>query len=150
MKPPIVLISVFTLSLLLFKAFTGEWKYVISGNIAMCCMLLFTGVAHFVFTKGMVMMMPCFIPYKREMIYSTGVLEFLLGIGLVIQQTRHISSILIIIFFIVLLPANISAALRHLNIEKGDYSGPGLRYLWFRIPLQLIFILWVWLFNLQK
>ncbi len=150
MKPPIVLISVFTLSLLLFKAFTGEWKYFISGNIAMCCMLLFTGVAHFVFTKGMVMMMPSFIPYKREMIYSTGVLEFLLGIGLVIPQTRHISSILIIIFFIVLLPANISAAFSHVNIEQADYSGPGLRYLWFRIPLQLIFILWVWLFNLQK
>ncbi len=89
-------------------------------------------------------------PIKREMIYLTGVLEFLLGIGLVIPQTRHISSILIIIFFILLLPANIYAALRHVNIEKGDYSGPGLRYLWFRIPLQLIFIQWVWLFNLQK
>ncbi len=150
MKPPIVLISVFTLTLLLFKAFTGEWKYVISGNIAMCCMLLFTSVAHFAFTKGMVLMMPSIIPFKKEMVYLTGVLELLLAIGLALPQTRYIASIIIIIFYIFLLPANISAAVRHVNIEKADFTGDGLGYLWFRIPLQLIFILWVWLFNIHK
>lgn len=150
MKPLIVLISVFTFTLLLFKAFTGEWKYTISGNIAMCCMLLFTSVAHFAFTKGMVLMMPSIIPFKKEMVYLTRVLELLLAIGLALPQTRYIASIIVIIFFIFLLPANISAAVRHVNIEKADFTGDGLGYLWFRIPLQLIFILWVWLFNIYK
>ncbi|MGI8583445.1 MAG: DoxX family protein [Chitinophagaceae bacterium] len=127
MKPPIVLLSVFALSLILFKIFTGEWKYVISGNIAMCCMLLFTSVAHFAFTKGMVMMMPSIIPFKKEMVYLTGVLELLLAIGLALPQTRYIASIIIIIFFIILLPANISAAAMHVNIKKADFTGKGVR-----------------------
>ena len=43
-----------------------------SGRIAMSAMLAFTAVAHFVFTKGMTMMLPDFIPYKIETVYLTG------------------------------------------------------------------------------
>lgn len=149
MKPFIVLLSVFVVSTALFKAFTGEWKYIISGNIAMCCTLLFTSVAHFAFTEGMILMMPSFMPFKKEIVYLTGVLELVLAISLLFPQTRYFASVIIIIFFIFLLPANISAAIKHVNIEKADFSGDGLGYLWFRIPLQLIFILWVWIFNIK-
>ncbi len=95
-------------------------------------------------------MMPSIIPFKKEMVYLTGVLELLLAVGLALPQTRYIASVILIIFFIFLLPANISAAVRHVNIEKADFTGDGLGYLWLRIPLQLLFILWVWLFNIHK
>ena len=77
------------------------------------------------------------------MVYFTGILELAAAPGLIIPQTRHIAAILLIIFFILLLPANIIAAKQKINIEKASYGGPGLSYLWFRIPLQLFFIVWV-------
>jgi len=59
---------------------------------------------------------------------------------LIIPQTRHVAAILLIIFFILLLPANIIAAKQKINIEKASYGGRGLSYLWFRIPLQLFLL----------
>lgn len=150
MKPFLLLLITFSISLLLFKLFSGEFNYKFSGNIAMCCMLFFTGVAHFTFTKGMVMMMPPVVPYKTGMIYLTGIMEFLLGIGLIIPQSRYVSAIILIAFFVALLPANVEASLKHINIEKADFTGNGLRYLWFRIPLQIVFIVWVWFFGIKN
>lgn len=45
-----------------------------------------------------------------------------------------------------MLPANIIAAKQKINLEKASYDGPGLAYLWFRIPLQVLFIGWVLFF----
>ncbi len=149
MKPVFVLISVFVLSLLARAVFVKEWNYVLAGNIAMGAMMIFTSVAHFAFAKGMVMMMPSFLPMKQFLVYITGLMEALLGIGLVMSSTRYYAAIALIIFFILVLPANIMAAKRKVNIEKADYTGPGLSYLKFRIPLQLFFIAWVWYFGIR-
>ncbi|MGH2645000.1 MAG: hypothetical protein ACRDE2_13690, partial [Chitinophagaceae bacterium] len=52
---------------------------------------------------------------------------------------------LLILFFILILPANISAATRHIDYQKPIAEGNGLAYLWFRIPLQILFIVWTYL-----
>lgn len=65
MKPLIVLLSVFSISLLVMKMLYANFEFALSGRIAMSAMLLFTAVAHFVFTKGMAMMLPKFIPIRR-------------------------------------------------------------------------------------
>jgi uncharacterized membrane protein len=44
-----------------------------------------------------------------------------------------------------LLPANIKAAKEHIDYQKGNFEGSGLKYLWFRMPLQILFILWIYL-----
>jgi len=49
----------------------------------------------------------------------------------------------LILFFILILPANILAALKKVDYQKGTNDGPGAGYLWFRIPLQIFFIAWV-------
>ena len=66
--------------------------------------------------------------------------------GLLIPRLQEITAWLLIVFFIVILPANISAALKHIDYEKGTYEGPGANYLWFRVPLQLFFMAWVYYF----
>jgi hypothetical protein len=47
------------------------------------------------------------------------------------------------------LSANINAAIHKVDYEKATYEGPGISYLWFRIPLQLLFIAWVAYFGLE-
>ena len=34
--------------------------------------------------------------------------------------------------------------MNHVNYETGASDGNGMKYLWFRIPLQVFFILWVY------
>lgn len=93
----------------------------------------------------MTMMIPSGIPLKTEIVYLTGVLEILLGIGLIIPGFKVYSAWVLIIFFIVLLPANINAAVKHIDYQKGTFDGNGLAYLWFRVPLQIVFIFWTYL-----
>lgn len=145
MKPLIVLLAVFIVSLLTTKFVRGNFEFALSGRIAMAVMLLFTAIGHFVFTKGMSMMLPDFIPYKTEVVYLTGIIEIAGAIGLFIPNFRILTAWLLIAFFILILPANIYAALKHIDYQKGTFDGNGLTYLWFRVPLQILFIIWTYL-----
>lgn len=149
MKPFILLLVVFAGTASTCKLFTESWNLPFSGNLAMAVMLCFTALGHFMFVRGMSMMIPDFIPYKQQLVYLTGIAEILLGLGLLFQPYRAAVGMMLIIFFILVLPMNIYAAYRNLNYEKGTFDGGGLRYLWFRIPLQLFFIAWVWYFALN-
>jgi uncharacterized membrane protein len=149
MKPLVVLVISFLLSLVIIELIAKQWNFILAGNIAMCIMLCFTSIGHFAFTKGMQMMMPQFIPFKKELVYITGGIEVVAGISLLFSQFRYAASIFLIIFFILLLPANINAAIRHIDYEKADFNGSGVNYLWFRIPLQILFIAWVWYFGIK-
>ena len=150
MKPLVVLALSFLLSLVIIKLITAQWNFILAGNIAMCIMLCFTAVGHFAFTKGMVMMMPQFIPFKKELVYITGIIEVFAGMSLLFPQLRYAASIFLVIFFILLLPANINAAIRHIDYEKADFTGSGHNYLWFRVPLQILLIAWVWYFGIKR
>ena len=149
MKPLLVLLIVFAIALLATKILQHDWNFIFAGNAAMSTMLLFTAIGHFVYSKGMVMMMPGFIPFKTAMVYLTGLIEIAAAIGLLILSTRHFTAFMLIIFFITILPANINAAIHKVDFQKGTYAGSGTNYLWFRVPLQVFFIIWVWYFGFK-
>lgn len=147
MKVLLVLIIGFILTTVISRLFVDDWNIMLSGNIAMMLMLWFASLGHFMFTKGMVMMMPAFIPFKGAVVYLTGIMEIVLGPLLVVNATRHIAGIILLVMFVVMLPANINAAIKHVDFEKATYDGSGTGYLWFRIPLQILFITWILYFS---
>lgn len=149
MKPLIVLLAVFGIALLVTKIRYGNFEYALSGRIAMSVMLLFTAVAHFAFTRGMAMMLPDFIQYKTEVVYLTAIIEIAAAIGMFIPNFKEINAWLLISFFILILPANIYASIKHVDYQKGSFDGNGLVYLWFRIPLQILFIVWTYLSSIK-
>ncbi len=149
MKPLIVLFSAFAISLVVLKIFKGSFEFGLSGRIAMSAMLIFTAIAHFAFTKGMEMMLPSFIPYKTQVIYLTGIIEFAAAIGILIPAFRTITGFLLIAFFLLILPANVLAAIKNIDYQKANFYGNGINYLWFRIPLQVLFILWTYFFIIK-
>jgi len=149
MKPLIVLLITFTFALFVLKLVQGKYNIACSARIAMSIMLLFTALGHFLYTDGMAMMIPDFIPLKKELIYFTAVVEILAAIGLHISQFRPITAWLLMLFFILMLPANIKASIEQLNYQTGTYDGKGLTYLWFRIPLQVLFIIWVYISSIK-
>lgn len=144
MKPLFVLLGTFVISFFLIKLFTKTFDYPLSGRIAMAVMLVFTAIGHFAFTKGMTMMLPDFIPFKTEIIYLTAIIEIIAALGLVIPSFRVWTGWALILFFILLLPGNIKAAIQHIDYQTGTFDGNGPNYLWFRIPLQILFIAWTY------
>lgn len=150
MKPLFVLLGSFGIAFVILKITGRYWNFISAGNIAMSIMLSFTAIGHLRFPRGMLMMMPGIVPFKKELVLITGFIEIAAAIGLMFPSMRHTTSVLLIIFFICILPANIHAAIKKIDYEKGTYDGKGINYLWFRIPLQLFFILWVWYFGIYK
>lgn len=144
MKPLIILLSSFFITTFVIKLITKQYDIALSARIAMSVMLCFTAIGHFVFTKGMSLMIPQFIPLKTCFVQLTGVFEILLAVGLVIPKFKVISGWILIVFLILMLPANVYASIHTINYQKGTFDGHGLSYLWFRIPLQTLFILWAY------
>ena len=145
MKPLIILVTVFGLSLVTTRICCNGFDVSLSGRIGMSAMLLFTSAGHFLFTNGMTMMLPAFIPNKKEIVYATGIVEIAAAVGLLIPASSITTAWLLIIFFILILPANIYAAINRVDYQKGTFDGNGTSYLGFRIPLQVLFIVWVYL-----
>ena len=145
MKPLIVLLLSFTISLFVIKIIRKEYNFALSARIAMSIMLVFTALGHFVFTKGMTMMIPKFIPFKESFVYLTGIFEILLAGGLLIPKLKVISGWTLIVFLLLILPANVYASLNNVNYQKGTFDGNGTLYLLFRIPLQILFIVWTFI-----
>lgn len=144
MKPLIVLFVTCVLATLGIRGITGKFDHAFAGRIAMSVMLLFTAMGHFKFREGMARMLPEWTPAKSGLVLFTGLIEIAAAMGLQIASVRTLTGWLLILFFVLILPANINAALRNLNYETGELNGPGPRYLWFRIPMQVLLIAWVY------
>lgn len=92
-------------------------------------------------------MLPPVMPARAALVYITGFIEIIAAIGLMIPAVQKETAMLLILFFILILPANIYAAINNIDYQKGTKDGPGKSYLWFRVPLQVLFIVWVYWFG---
>jgi uncharacterized membrane protein len=148
MKPLFVLLISTIVAVFAIKIFFNHYDYAYAARIGMSVMLLFTAIGHFAFPRGMMMMIPAFIPARLILVYITGSIEIIAAIGLQIESVKTPTGILLIIFFILILPANIYAAAKQIDYQTGRDNGYGLNYLWFRVPLQIFFIIWAWMSTL--
>lgn len=144
MKPLLVLLTSFMLTALTFKYLRNDFRLAFSGRIAMALMLLFTASGHFVFVDGMASMLPFSIPYRHEIVYLTGILEIAAALALLFIKQKTYIAWGLLLFFAAVLPANIYAAVHSVNYQTGLQDGEGPMYLFFRVPLQLFFMAWVY------
>jgi uncharacterized membrane protein len=107
---------------------------------ALAVMLGFTASAHFTKMKeDLVRMVPDWVPWPRTMVYFTGVCELLGAVGLVIPALRHAAGFALIVFFVLVFPANVHAA--RADVSLGTRPATPL---WLRAPMQLLFIWLAW------
>jgi len=90
-------------------------------------------------------MVPALIPFKTGIVYLTGIIEMLFATGLLFPAYRVFTAWSLIIFLVLVLPTNIYAAIKRADYQKATFDGSGTNYLWFRIPLQVLFIVWAYL-----
>lgn len=140
-----IVLFVLLISLLLYRAigalgvaalasWTGATRY------ALATMLVFTASAHFTKMKSdLVRMMPDWIPRPMALVYFTGVCEIAGAIGLLLPSVRQAAGLALIVFFIVVFPANVKAARSGVGIG-GKRPTP----LWLRASMQVLFIALTW------
>lgn len=145
MKPLIVLLSSFVVVCIIQQLVYRSIDFQYAGRLAMAIMLSFTAVGHFIYAEGMSTMFPEIVPNKLALVKLSGLFELMLAIGLLLPEYHKTIGIILILFFVLLLPLNIRSAMLNVNYQSGNSDGPGVNYLWFRIPLQWVFIAWVYL-----
>lgn len=139
MAPLVTLLVTFVVA----RAWTGARRHPDPGRraarAALAVMLVLTGVAHFVSTEAMVQMVPPFLPGAVAIVYATGLAELAAAGWLLARVARPAPGLgwALAAFFAALLPANVYSAVAEVGL-----GGHGPAYLWFRVPLQLLFIGW--------
>ena len=86
-------------------------------------------------------MLPPSVPYRIELIYLTGILEFRGALGVWLPHLMRLSCFLLMLLLISILPANVYSALN--RVEFGGH-GAGPAYLLVRISFQLFVIWWTY------
>jgi len=86
------------------------------------------------------------VPARRPLIYISDVVEVLFAIAVLAMPNPLYIGLCIIGYLIVIFPSNIYAA-SHRTSFGGHSLGP--RYLFVRLPLQLLLICWTYLFSIR-
>ncbi|MEP6507919.1 MAG: DoxX family protein [Gemmatimonadales bacterium] len=104
-------------------------------------LFIVAGLMHFVVPNRYMGIMPPWIPYQLEMVYVSGVAEFLGGVGLVLPRFRKTAGFGLILLLIAVFPANVQM------LGNAMRDGGSLLYialLFLRLPLQPLLIVWVY------
>jgi uncharacterized membrane protein len=115
------------------------------GRYALAAVMVAIGVTHFVTPRFFVEIMPAYLPTPLALVYLSGVFEVLGGVGLLLERTRRYSAWGLIALYVAVFPANINMAVNEITPTGFDPIPAWL--LWARLPLQLVFIAWAWLYT---
>ncbi|RAJ08574.1 putative membrane protein [Chitinophaga skermanii] len=86
--------------------------------------------------------MPPWLPYHDALIYISGIAEIMLGIGLMVKQTRVLAAWGLIALLIAIFPANIQMAI---NFVREHHPQTWVAFA--RLPLQLLLIYWAYVYT---
>jgi uncharacterized membrane protein len=106
--------------------------------VLLIAILTLAGLVHLLDPFSFVNAIPTFIPNKLEIIFWTGILEFVFAVGLILKKTRALFSDLIALYFILLIPIHVYVSWN--SIAMFGIQDPVL--LWMRTLFQLVFVWW--------
>lgn len=96
------------------------------------------GTAHFISPGFFLAMMPSWLPAHQLLVDLSGVAEIAGGVGLLIRRVRPAAGVGLVVLLIAVFPANVEMLL------DARAAGAPEGWLWLRLPLQPVFIWWVW------
>lgn len=98
------------------------------------------GVLHFVSPRTYEKIMPSYLPFHRELVYSSGACEIAGGLGLFPKRTRPIAGLGLVFLLVAVWPANLQMLLDARAAKKPRWW---LALLWARLPMQVLLMAWV-------
>lgn len=113
------------------------WR--ILGRVIVVVWFVVGGIGHFVLTNMFTSVVPPYVPFPREMVYITGVLEIAGALAVLYKPLRHIAGWCLIALTICVTPVHIQ-----MLIEADKYQSLGPVVLWGRLLFQPILIWIIW------
>lgn len=112
----------------------------------MALLYIAAGINHFVNPDFYLRIMPSYLPWHEELVAISGVIEILLGIGLLVPQTRKASAWGTVALLIAIYPANIYS---YTNPSPTPVDTLELRQTiaLIRLPFQFLLIWWAWYYT---
>ncbi len=111
------------------------------ARVALAALLLAAASLHFLATDAEERLVPSWLPWRRGLVYLSGILEILGALGLLSPSPRvrraagwGVAALLIAVF-----PANVNHAVNNLQLGGFMNYRP---YQWARLPFQVVFIWW--------
>ncbi|NIQ12902.1 MAG: hypothetical protein GTO02_00365 [Candidatus Dadabacteria bacterium] len=148
MSTPILFLILLISPYFVVNTFTkdkGKLKF--AGVVGFSLVFMVAGVGHFIKTEEMMLMLPTWLPLLKVGVILTGILEIVLAIAILKKDYRKILGVFIIFLMLIFLMVNINAA--YYKVPFGGHE-LGLRYLLIRVPLQFVFIIWVYYFCVKN
>ena len=109
------------------------------GRVIVMVWFVVGGIGHFVLTNMFTSIVPPYVPFPREMVYVTGVLEIAGALAALYKPWRHIAGWCLIALTICVTPVHIQ-----MLIEAEKYRALGPIVLWARLLMQPILIWIIW------
>lgn len=110
-------------------------------RILLAVFMAAAGILHFVKPVPFIRIVPGFLPYPAVLVYLSGAIEVLLGIGLLIPPLIQSAAWGLVVLFIAVYPANLNMAFNHIDLN-------GIPDTWwfhaFRLPFQFVLIAWAY------
>ena len=107
----------------------------------LAALFVLAGTLHFLQPSTYVSAMPPYLPWHQELVFLSGGLEIIGGLGLLVRRMRRAAAIGLVLLLLAVWPANLNMVL--------DARADGDPFwwqilLWIRLPIQLLLIAWVW------
>lgn len=104
--------------------------------------MIAAGANHFRDPGFYLAIMPSWLPWPAALVAVSGASEIAGGLGVLLPRTRRLAGWGLIALLVAVFPAN-------LQMSVSGVQPPGIHLpewaLWARLPLQALFIAWVWL-----
>lgn len=100
------------------------------------------GLNHFWHPELYLQIMPPYLPWHRELVLLSGLVEVVLGVLLLIPRYTQWAAWGTILLLLAVYPANI-----HMAVNHHLYPQVPIWFHWVRLPLQFVFIAWAWWFT---
>ena len=111
------------------------------SRLLLAALFSFAGTMHLVAPTPYIAIVPSWLPNAPLLVIVSGVCEILGGLGVLLPQTRRLAGWGLIALLFAVFPANI-------HMLQLAYANDGTTLwkaaLWFRLPLQLLMLWWVW------
>lgn len=96
----------------------------------LAAVLAAAGIAHFVVPDAFVDIVPRALPWRRGLVYASGVAELACAAALLLPRTRRAGALVTAVLLVLVFPANVQMAL-----DRGGVW-------WLRLPVQVPLVVW--------
>lgn len=119
------------------------------SRVLLAAIFIMGGIGHFSHDVDFARIVPPIFPYPLQIVWVTGVIEFLFAAALL--QSKHLPTVgkLLSLYLLVVLTANIYQAAAHIPVFE-EYMAMPTWAAWLRVVMQFPLIAWIlWATNVQ-